>query len=94
MANKKTTLDKQEKEILEAFENGELISSEGLEAEKVSAKKMAENTIAKTKPVNIRLSVNDLAIIQKKAKEVGLPYQTIINLLVHQYSEGKIQLII
>ncbi len=94
MANKKATLDKQEKEILEAFEKGALVSSDNVEAEKETAKSIARNTIAKTKPVNIRLSVNDLAVIQKKAKEVGLPYQTIINLLVHQYSEGKIQLTI
>jgi len=94
LKSKKLKLDKKEQEILDAFENGEMVSVNDIEKEKLKAKKMAENTIGRTKPVNIRLSINDLDIIQKKAKEIGLPYQTLINLLIRQYNQGKIQLML
>ena len=34
----------------------------------------------------------DLLIIKRKATENGLPYQSLINVLIHQYAEGKIVL--
>ena len=88
MTKKKEKLNQEEKEILKAFEERETISV------KTKAKKMAGNTKLRTKPVNIRLSVKDLNEIQKKAEKIGLPYQTLINLLIHQYNQGKIKLII
>jgi len=82
MTKKKEKLNQEEKEILKAFEERETISVK------------AGNTKLRTKPVNIRLSVKDLNEIQKKAEKIGLPYQTLINLLIHQYNQGKIKLII
>ncbi|MGI6394887.1 MAG: hypothetical protein ACOX2F_09230 [bacterium] len=92
MVAKKQKLDSEEKKILDAFEKGEMVSSNNLEKEKLKAKQLAKNTLGRTKPVNIRLSINDLDLIQKKAKEAGLPYQTLINLLIRQYNQGEIRL--
>lgn len=94
MAKKKAVFDTEEAEILSAFESGGMVSVEDAEAEKAKAIIAAKNTKAKTKQVSIRLPVKDLIAIQKKAEDVGLPYQTLINLLIHQYSQNKINLVL
>ncbi len=61
---------------------------------KKKLEKAAKKTIARTKPVSIRMPLKELAEIQAKAAEIGMPYQTLINLLVKQYLQGKIRLTI
>ncbi|WGK68692.1 CopG family antitoxin [Candidatus Haliotispira prima] len=39
----------------------------------------------KTERINIRLSKEDLEGIKHKAQEQGLPYQTLISSIIHQY---------
>ncbi|MFO7782574.1 MAG: hypothetical protein R6W94_13225 [Spirochaetia bacterium] len=39
----------------------------------------------KNRPVNLRMSEFDLALIKKRAQAEGLPYQTLINRIVHKY---------
>ena len=50
----------------------------------------AENTTRKDRRINIRLSDHDLAGIQRKAAEQGIPYQSLISGLIHQFVEGQI----
>ncbi|MEX2578420.1 MAG: hypothetical protein WD342_05115 [Verrucomicrobiales bacterium] len=50
-----------------------------------------ENTFRKDKRINIRLSSHDLIGIQRKAARKGIPYQTLISGLIHQYVEGDLQ---
>ena len=52
----------------------------------------AKNTVEKNERVNLRINEKDLLIIIRKATENGLPYQSLINVLIHQYAEGKIVL--
>jgi len=52
---------------------------------------VARYTLAKTRTINIRLSEKDLQKVKAKAAEKGLPYQTFIGSLLHQYSTGKIK---
>ena len=49
-------------------------------------------TVQKNKNINIRLSSKDLLKLKAKSVEKGIPYQTIISSLVHQYAEGKIKI--
>ena len=39
----------------------------------------------KNRPVNLRMSELDLALIKKRAEAEGLPYQTLINRIIHKY---------
>jgi predicted DNA binding CopG/RHH family protein len=87
--NELTDDKNEEKKLMELLEKGIPKVSEKRKRELVEA---AEKTISRTKPVSIRLQVKDLNAIQKKAGEVGIPYQTLINLLIRQYLQGKIQL--
>ena len=44
------------------------------------------------KQTTIRFNVADLASVKAKAKELGVGYQNLIQLLVHNYAQGKIKL--
>jgi predicted DNA binding CopG/RHH family protein len=46
----------------------------------------------KKKAISIRLLASDLERIKAKSLSQGLPYQTLISALVHQYAIGKIKL--
>jgi len=83
-------LDKEEKEIVEAYENGLMdIVDPSLESQ-VAYKRAAENTFKKDRRITIRLYDHDLKGIQKKAMEKGIPYQTLISGMIHQYVEGDL----
>lgn len=90
MPKKKTTIDKEEAELLRAYEEG------AIDAKPVSAKTRqtlaaaAERTLKKDRRINIRLSDHDLTGIQRKAAERGLPYQSLISGLIHQFVEGDL----
>jgi len=55
-------------------------------------KSAASNTFKKDRSVTIRLYGHDLMGIQKKAMEMGIPYQTLISGIIHRYIEGDIKI--
>lgn len=91
---KKTKYNKNEEEIVKYVEDGSFKpfpEKKQKELKKVF-KEAAGNTTAKNKTMNIRVSETDLSKIKAKAIEAGIPYQTIVGSLIHQYVEGKIEL--
>lgn len=44
----------------------------------------------KDKRVNIRMTERDLQLLQQKAEEEGLPYQTLISSVLHKYVTGRL----
>ncbi len=88
--NKK--LNKEELEILDKYEKGNLIQSKSLKKDIKEAKEVAKNTISKLKHISIRLSEKDIKKLKTKAIETGISYQTLIGALIHQYTENKIKL--
>lgn len=86
---KKYNLDKEELEILEEFESGKMRKSE----EDLSQyMQMAKNTVEKTTSISLRVNEKDLTKIKSKAIQVGIPYQTLIKMLLHQVAENKLVL--
>ena len=86
MSNK---LSKEEKEMLESFENDEwesVATPESLAKYKAAAK----NTFKKDKRVNIRISEKDLELLQERALIEGLPYQTLMSSVLHKYVTGRL----
>lgn len=83
--------DKEEKEILDAYESGSLKISTPSKKEIESIKAAAKNTFKKDKRITIRLYDHDYKGIQKKAMEMGIPYQTLISGIVHRYIEGELK---
>ncbi len=88
--NKKIVLDNEEKELMESLETGEWVSVDNLEEEIKLHKKIATNTLKKDKRINIRLSSIDLEAIKTNAVEMGLPYQTLVSSILHQYITGRL----
>jgi len=84
-------LNKKEKEILKDFESGKLKSMGSVKKQALQYQQYAKETLNKTKNINIRLSHGDLQKIKALAAEKGLPYQTLISSLLHQYSKGGVK---
>ena len=84
-------LDKQERDIREAAEKDALVPVSDQEEWKEKLVQAARATIAKNRHISIRLSEKDLMLIRARALELGLPYQTLIGSILHQYAEGKVK---
>jgi len=82
-------LDADELETLQAYERGELVSV-ATPDEIARVRAAARATAIKDKRVNIRLSSGDLADIQARALEEGIPYQTLIAGVLHKYVTGRL----
>lgn len=58
---------------------------------KAELEAMARATLTPPKKqISARLSVHDLSKLKAKAMEKGIPYQTLLSSIVHQYVEGRL----
>ena len=89
-SNNTYKLDKEEQQIAEAFEKGELRSNLKGYWELDELVKAAQNSLKKNRRLNIRLSEVDLLKIKARAHEIGVPYQTLIGAVLHQYANGDL----
>ncbi len=83
--------EEEEKYILEALEEGDMKLSTPSNKEIESIKTAASSTFKKDKRITIRLYDHDFIGIQKKAMEMGIPYQTLISGIIHRYIEGDLK---
>ena len=83
-------LSSEEREILEAFENGKLKRSKKAKETQKRHQTYAEAMFKKDARINIRLSSKDLRGLQKRALEEGIPYQTLVASILHKYVEGRL----
>ena len=81
---KKLKFDKEEQELLDAFESGE-VQSNMTPSRKKFIEESAAQTFKKDKRINIRISGRDLTAIQRRALEEGIPYQTLVASILHKY---------
>ena len=82
--------DREEKEILQAYESGQLKLSKPSKNEIAAIKAAALNTFKKDRRITIRLYDHDFKGIQKKALQMGIPYQTLISGIIHRSIEGDL----
>ena len=78
-------------QIEEELEKGEWKKAEDHNRLEEALKEGAKSVLKK-RPISIRLSERDIMLLKKKSREIGIPYQTIIAVLVRQYVEGKIRI--
>lgn len=83
-------LTKEEKEIEALYEEDALTLTEPDQALLNQLRTAAENTFKKDRRINIRLSDHDMVGIQRVAAAKGVPYQSFISGLIHQYVEGDL----
>ena len=88
---KATTLDKEEMALPRSRENEEWVS-DLTKKEKKQYEEYARYSLNEQKRINIRMSERDLKKIRARAIEEGIPYQSLISMLIHKYNEGKVSI--
>jgi len=86
---KEAYLDKEDRKLAESLEKEEWVS-DLTKKEKRQYEEYASYSLNKQKRINIRMTERDLKKIRAKAVEEGIPYQSLISMLIHKYNEGKI----
>jgi len=84
--------DDEEKELLEAFEKNEIQFTKISDEKKKYFSEIAKNTVEQKKMINFRVNERDFRNLKMKASELGIPYQTLLKILIHQFTEGKVKL--
>lgn len=84
----KQVLDPEEQEIEDALAAGHYEPSEDLPKQIEEWKEAARNTFRK-RPVTIRMTNLMIGQLKHKAHEEGMPYQTLMNSVLHKYLSGK-----
>ena len=89
-------LDEEEQAIENALENGEYISSSNFKESKKVIETAAKQylDLNKTKPITLRVKQAALIRIKAKAARNGMPYQTMLGALLHDFAEGHKELVI
>lgn len=82
--------DKEELEILQAWEAGTLKPVSAMAQAIKSHQAMAEAAFKKDQRLNIRISSRDLKSLQARALEEGVPYQTFAASLLHKFVSGHL----
>ena len=85
----KKQLNAEEREILEHFERGELTAASGAQREMETAQLAARNTFNKTRRVNLRVTERDFNLAHARAREEGIPYQTLLSSVIHKYQDWQ-----
>lgn len=83
-------LDEYENELLESVENGEWVSKGNVDERLKALQTYIKNQ--NKKAISIRVNENDIYELKKKALENSIPYQNIIQMLIHQFATNKIKL--
>ncbi len=84
------TLDHDEAQILQDIENDVYVSVTDADQARQQAQSLAKNTLVKNKNINIRLSAHDIERLKAKAMQNGIPYQTLITSILHQYVNDRL----
>tara|TARA_B100001093_G_scaffold479559_1_gene508643 strand:+ start:1079 stop:1387 length:309 start_codon:yes stop_codon:yes gene_type:complete len=84
-------LDAYEKELLKLDDDGQILPLSPDLKEKDALIAAARETLQKDKRINIRMSGRDLLSLKRKANRFGMPYQTLISSILHQYASGDLQ---
>ena len=83
-------LNREERETLEKFDRGELRPVTGVEGEMMTAREAARSTFKKTRRVNLRVTERDFDLAHARAREEGIPYQTLLSSIIHKYLSGRL----
>ena len=83
-------LDEFEKDILQSVEANEWKSKNNRDTRLKEIQSYIKNE--KKKAISLRLSENDIYELKKKALENSIPYQNLVQVLIHQFVTNKIKL--
>lgn len=82
-------VSEEERDLIESTERGEWTSVGDIEARRAFWKEAAKGVLdGKRERISISVPERDLARLKARAAEEGMPYQTLINSILHKYVEG------
>lgn len=87
---KKVKYDKEELELVQAWEAGALKPVSDMAQRLKDHRGIAEASFKKDQRLNIRISSRDLKSLQARALEEGIPYQTFAASLLHKFVNGHL----
>jgi len=87
MKTKYDPLDAEERELMEEIDSGEWHSVSTNKRQEILelSRNAAINSQTKSARMNIRLTESDMIELKVKATERGIPYQTLVTELIHEY---------
>jgi predicted DNA binding CopG/RHH family protein len=81
--------DKEERELIALSEEDGWVSVGNLEEQRAFWQKVARDTLdGERQRISISIPKRDLAKLKTRAAEEGMPYQTLINSILHKYVES------
>ena len=83
-------IDDDEREIIESLEADEWFSVADAESHKAEATEIARSTMRKDRRMNVRISERDMRNLKIRAAEEGIPYQTLVTMVLHKYVTGQL----
>jgi predicted DNA binding CopG/RHH family protein len=88
---KEIVLDKEEAKTLQEIESGDYKSVSNVKKE-ITEYTAIMREHKKDRSLTLRISESDLNSIKARAQDAGMPYQTLIGALLHQFAHKKIDL--
>jgi predicted DNA binding CopG/RHH family protein len=82
-------LDEQERDLVDSIEKDQWQEAAHADQLRKQAEAYAEATIRKDRRMNIRISERDLRNLKRRALEEGIPYQTMVSMVLHKYIGGQ-----
>ncbi|MCF6320418.1 MAG: hypothetical protein L3J32_01440 [Rhizobiaceae bacterium] len=83
--------DEEERKIFESIDF-DVASDMDFETRKIEMQKIAHNAMNPPKvQISTRLAKHDLSRLKAMAVEKGIPYQTLLGSVIHQYVEGRLK---
>ena len=85
-------MDDYERDLIKAIDNDEFVEIPNQKTEMKRYREYAKYTLEKMKKnkrITIRVENDDLELIQDKAIESGIPYQTLIASILRKFARGK-----
>ena len=88
-------LDDEEKELIESIEaaidDGRIKMPSEAERAKLAAEwQVSAKAFLERKPVTLRIQSGDISLLKAIASRKGMPYQTLVASILHQYAHGDL----
>ena len=83
-------LDDEEREIMGAFERGEMVPNPDANEQLNAARIAARNTLRRNHRVSLRLSDSDMKTARSLAEEKNMPCSTFLYEIVREYLRGRL----
>jgi predicted DNA binding CopG/RHH family protein len=81
--------DQEEQELIALSEEDGWVSTGNIEEQRAFWQKVARDTLdGERQRISISIPKRDLAKLKTRAAEEGMPYQTLINSILHKYVES------